>query len=251
MNLNFSSLVNPPYNPIDQSTTRFSTAEWFHFVQSTQIAIVGVGGIGSWLALMIARLNPMAIALMDDDQFDFSNMAGQLFTRNSVGMMKVDAVADMVKAFAGYNKVQACGQRLTEETSVPAILMCGFDNMAARRAAYNAWKRRVSAAPAESKKKFLFLDGRLAAETLQVFCITGDAPYYMDQYEKDWLFSDEEAESTVCSYKQTSYCANLIASIMTNLFVNWCTNQCSPLVDRYLPFMVEYSAEQMYLKSEV
>lgn len=251
MNLNFSSLVNPPYNPIDQSTTRFSSAEWFNFVQSTRIAIVGVGGIGSWLALMIARLNPAALALMDDDRVDFSNMAGQLFCNSDIGELKVNAVADMIRDFAGYSRVQACNQRLTEETSVPPILMCGFDNMAARRAAYNAWKRKVTSTDKASRKSFLFIDGRLSAETLQVFCITGDAPYYMAQYERDWLFSDEEAESTVCSYKQTSYCANLIGSIMTNLFVNWCTNQCEPLVDRSLPFMTEYSAEQMYLKSEV
>jgi len=73
----------------------------------------------------------------------------------------------------------------------------------------------------------------------------------MKEYEEKWLFSDEEAESTVCSYKQTSYCANLIASIMTNLFVNWITNQCSPLVERSLPFFTEYTAEQMFLKTEV
>lgn len=251
MNFNFSSLVNPPYNPTDQSTARFSSAQWFTFVQSTRVAIAGVGGIGSWLALMIARLNPAALALMDDDVVDFSNMAGQLFDRSNIGAKKVDVVARMIAAFAGYTKVQACARKLTSETSVPAILMCGFDNMAARRAAYNAWKRNVAETSEAERGKCLFIDGRLSAETLQVFCITGDAPYYMAAYERDWLFSDEEAESTVCSYKQTSYCANLIGSIMTNLFVNWCTNQCDPLVDRSLPFMTEYSAEQMYLKSEV
>lgn len=251
MNFNFSSLVNPPYNPTDQSTARFSSAQWFTFVQSTRVAIAGVGGIGSWLALMIARLNPAALALVDDDMVDFSNMAGQLFSMDSIGTKKVNAVARMIKTFAGYAKVQACDQKLTSDTSVPAILMCGFDNMAARRAAYNAWKRKVAETPEAERGRCLFIDGRLSAETLQVFCITGDAPYYMTAYERDWLFSDEEAESTVCSYKQTSYCANLIGSIITNLFVNWCTNQCSPLVDRSLPFMTEYSAEQMYLKSEV
>lgn len=251
MNIEFSSLINPPYNHVDQSTTRFSGAAWFNYVHNTDILIAGVGGIGSWLAFMLSRLNPEHISLVDDDQVDASNMAGQLFRFSDIGRPKVDAVGDIIQCFSQYYRVHTFPRRLHENDSVPKIVMCGFDNMEARKAAYYSWKRCLEYLLDAEKADAVFIDGRLSAETLQVFCISGDAPYYMQEYETNWLFSDAEAESTVCSYKQTSYCANLIASMMTNLFVNWCTNHCNPLVDRSLPFMTEYAAEQMYLKTEV
>ena len=251
MNIEFSSLVNPPYNHVDQSTTRFSGAAWFDYVHSTNVLVAGVGGIGSWLAFMISRLSPASICLMDDDTVDASNMAGQLFRTIDIGQKKVNAVRGIIENFSQCFCVSTYERKLQASDFVPKIVMCGFDNMEARKAAYFAWKQGFKHRPDEERSEFIFIDGRLSAETLQVFCISGDAPYYMQEYESKWLFSDAEAESTVCSYKQTSYCANLIASIMTNLFVNWCTNHCNPIVDRSLPFMTEYAAEQMYLKTEV
>ncbi len=41
----------------------------------------------------------------------------------------------------------------------------------------------------------LFIDGRLAAEEFQVFCIKGSDNYSMHRYSHDYLFSDEELAS--------------------------------------------------------
>ena len=61
---------------------------------------------------------------------------------------------------------------------------------------------------------------------------------------------DEEAEEAPCSYKQTSFCASMIGSLITNLYVNFCANRCNPLIERSLPFITEYNAETMFLKVE-
>lgn len=248
--MELSSLVNPPFNHLNDATTsRFSAAKWFSFVQDLDICILGVGGIGSWLSLMLSRLNPYWITLIDDDKIEIENMAGQFFTINQLDDYKAEAARTNIRNFSNFRKVNVYTSRVTAESFIPNIVFCGFDNMQSRKLVYYKWKKLVQEATDSTRKDFLFIDGRLSAETFQVFCITGDAPYYMEQYEKDWLFSDEEADSTVCSYKQTSYCANMITSIMTNLFVNWCTNRCEPIIDRALPFMTEYSAEQLYFKT--
>lgn len=64
-----------------------------------------------------------------------------------------------------------------------------------------------------------------------------------------YLFSDFEADPTVCSYKQTTFMANMIGSVIVNLFVNFIANKCNPLIDRDLPFYTEYNAETMYFKT--
>lgn len=247
----FSPLINPPYSSDNNVTSRFSSADWFATVNRQEVTIAGVGGIGSWLAFMISRLNPNQIRLIDDDIVDRTNMSGQMYNNSNIGESKVRAVQRLINTYSNSFNVYCYQERVSESSELTRVVMCGFDNMLARKSAYSAWKRSVNSATPSDKAKYLFIDGRLAAETLQVFCFTGEDEYYMQQYEEHWLFDDSEAESTVCSYKQTSYCANLIASLMTNLFVNWCTNQCNPLVNRALPFMLEYTAEQMYLKVEV
>lgn len=71
----------------------------------------------------------------------------------------------------------------------------------------------------------------------------------MKKYEEEYLFSDEEADPTICSYKQTTYMSNMIGSIMVNLLSNHAANLCDPLIPRDLPFLTTYSAELMLLKT--
>ena len=42
--------------------------------------------------------------------------------------------------------------------------------------------------------------------------------------------------------------ANMIASVMVNLFVNFVANQCNPIIPRDVPFFMEYTAETMFTK---
>lgn len=226
--MSYSDMTINRFDAVNATTTRFSGAPWFQEVKNTDIMVAGVGGIGSWLVFMLSRLNPGSLTILDDDKVDVENMAGQMFNLNAVGKLKVSIMEDIVGKFSQYHKMSCYAERLTEATAIKPVLMCGFDNMEAREVAYTNWKITLQSFP-ERKDKFLFLDGRLSAEMMQVFCITGNDDYYMKQYEDKWLFADSEAENAICSYKQTSYCANMIASLMTNLFVNWCTNRCNPL----------------------
>jgi hypothetical protein len=125
-------------------------------------------------------------------------------------------------------------------------MICGFDNMEARRIFFRTWKRQLIVEEA-SPREFLFIDGRLSAEEFQIFCIRGDDVKNQQLYESEYLFADEEAEPTICSYKQTSFAACMIASFIVNLFVNFTTNLCEPLIDRELPFLTTYQADTMYL----
>lgn len=91
----------------------------------------------------------------------------------------------------------------------------------------------------------------MAAEEFQVFAIQGDDIRAMKLYEEEWLFCDSEAEETLCSYKQTSFMANMIGSVMVNLFVNFVANECDPIFPRDVPFLTTYDASTMYFKVEI
>lgn len=233
---------------VSETTSRFSSAMWFDSVQSKVITLAGLGGIGSYVAFLLSRLSVNHVALYDDDVVEMGNLSGQLYGFNDVGREKVSAIGNMMAGYSNFYNYSCFTERFTETSSPTDIMICGFDNMEARRVFYNRWKQWVNGKVEGAKKDCLFIDGRLAAESFQVFCIRGDDQYSMSRYEKDFLFTDEEAEQTICSYKQTTFMANMIASVMVNLFVNFCANECDPLIPRDLPFFTEYTAETMYFK---
>lgn len=236
---------------VDEATSRFSSAIWYESIQKKTVVLAGVGGIGSYVGFLLARMKPTSMFIYDDDNVEEANMSGQLYGINDIGIAKVFALSNMIRDYANYNSVFAIKEKFTEETEASDIMICGFDNMSARKLFFNKWVNHVQSKPEKERKDCLFIDGRLAAEEFQVLCIKGDDTFNIDRYQREFLFSDSEADETICSYKQTTFCANMIASYMVNLFVNFVANQCNPLIDRDLPFLTTYNAETMYLKTEV
>lgn len=235
---------------IKETTSRFSGASWFELIQKKHVILAGLGGIGSHTAFMLSRVHPASMTFYDDDTVEPANMSGQLFCREDFGRNKGEAVAHMIANYSDYTTVLVTGQRFTETSPSADIMICGFDNMVARKTYYESWKKHVMSLPEERKKECLFIDGRLLMEEFQVLCIQGNDTYSMQRYEERFLFSDEEAEEPMCSMKQTSFCASMIGSVITNLFVNFVANQLDPLVPRDLPFYTSYDSSIMYFKTE-
>ena len=235
---------------VDQRTSRFSGAAWYEAVQKSKIILAGLGGIGSWAAVQLARMSPAAIALYDDDIVEAGNMSGQLYSINDVGRNKVDAMHDMISQYTTAKTVFALPERFTENTEAGDIMICGFDNMAARKLFFTKWKEHVDSLPEERKKDCLYIDGRLSMDTLQVFCIKGDDAYSINKYSTDYLFDDSQADATVCSMKQTTYLACMIGSVITNLFTNFIANSLDPVIPYDLPFFTEYDAQNVIFKTK-
>ena len=162
-----------------------------------------------------------------------------------IGNYKVSALGNLIQRLNDEYKYSGREIRLISDEQydryiMPITISC-VDNMKARKKLFRAWKRQ--------KYRALFLDGRLSADTLQVFCITGQDEAYMKEYEEKWLFSDAEADEGVCSFKQTSYMACMIGSIITNLFINYVANRATG--DYYdLPFFIEYNAPYVLFKTQ-
>lgn len=236
---------------VDEATSRFSGAIWYSAIQSKTITLAGVGGIGSYVGFLLARLKPVGLYLYDPDIVEQANMSGQLYGSGDLGQAKVISLHRMLQVYANYYNSVAYQERFTAESEATDIMICGFDNMEARSLFFDKWFEHVGNKPEGERSKCLFIDGRLAAEEFQVFAIQGNDLRAMREYRSKWLFSDAVADETICSYKQTTFMANMIASVMVNLFVNFVANECNPIIDRDVPFMTQYSADTMYFKVEM
>ena len=247
-----SNVLNDSGSSVTNSSTlRFSGAVWYRKIQETTVILAGLGGIGSHLAFLIGRMRPKRLLIYDADFVEEVNMAGQLFPRNMIGRTKAGAMNSFINAYAdGYCAESYESNYEIDTNNVADIMICGFDKMSARKMYYNKWLYHVNQLPESRKKECLFIDGRLAAEMFQIYAISGDDVESMEKYEDKALFSDEEAERTICSYKQTTFMATMIASVMCNVFVNFCANMCNPVFERPIPFYTEYDGVTMMMKEE-
>ena len=238
----------PAYSTVREELVRFSDAEWFNKVQEKVIVLAGVGGIGSNMAVILAKLNPSAIYIFDDDLVESFNLAGQFYSNEDIGKPKVEALAASINKYTNYSSIFALNRRfMPGEEVVADIMICGFDNMRARKDFFASWKSHVMALSEERRKDCLFIDGRLTADEFQIFCITGVDNFYMDDYVNNYLFNDYEAQRETCSYKQTGFLADMIGAFMVNLVVNFCANQVNPRRNMTLPFMTSYRSSMMFL----
>lgn len=195
---------------MDLYKERFKDALWAK--NKKNIIIGGAGGIGSWTSLFLSRCGH-EIHIYDFDTVDPVNIAGQFYSTDVLGENKVDAIAKLVHLFSNEN-VLCYNEKYTEESLVEDIMISGFDNMAARKVMFDNWKK-------DATEDSLFIDGRMSAESYDVFFVTIND---IEEYEKT-LFDDSEVEEAVCSYKTTTHnCASLASDIVYGLNI-WLNNK--------------------------
>lgn len=224
---------------ISAQYNRFKGADWFEIVQEQNVILAGLGGIGSWVSLFLSRLGPKTITLYDDDRFEEHNLSGQAFRINSLGRFKVEEAASIAIDFSNYTKSYAFNSKYTERCSTSKIMICGFDNMGARKLFYNKWKESII--PEESHE-YLFIDGRLTADMFQLFCIQGNDTYVQGEYERNWLFEDKDADDTDCTFRQTSHIAAMLGTYITTYFTNFCSNLSPDNFPKRIPWFMEYNS---------
>ncbi len=91
------------------------------------VAVVGIGGVGSWVAESLARCGVGHLTLVDFDQVAESNINRQIHaTQVSLGMAKVHAMRDRIHAFFPECEVH-CVEAFAEPGNWPGLLPEGVN----------------------------------------------------------------------------------------------------------------------------
>tara|TARA_R100001463_G_scaffold23551_2_gene56409 strand:- start:21591 stop:22271 length:681 start_codon:yes stop_codon:yes gene_type:complete len=214
-------------NQIDNKKVRFSDAPWANAIQ--HIVVGGVGGIGSWASLFLARIGHY-LYLYDIDIVDETNMGGQLYGVDQISMNKTAAAKQNIEKFCGKDsQVYLYDEFTTEEGMVAPVVFSCFDNMAARKAMFEKW--------AQYDKREVFIDGRMLAEVGMVFIVQKGQE---EEYRKH-LFEDSEVEEAPCSFKATSHCGAFIGSLMVSGLNNYLANKTAGNNDRVINFHTNFA----------
>lgn len=194
---------------------RFSEAPWFERAKNTTILLLGSGGIGSWVGFALARIG-FPFMVFDMDVVEDHNLGGQLFNTTHVGKQKTVALEEVCKQFSGNDITIYRDGRYTEDSPTNPIVIAAFDNMTARKIAFENWVKEVEQMNEEEKQEALFIDGRLLAEDYRIYAVT---PERIAAY-RTTLFSDDVQENIQCTLKATTHCSMGIASDMVSLLTN-------------------------------
>ncbi|HYF28967.1 MAG TPA: ThiF family adenylyltransferase [Candidatus Paceibacterota bacterium] len=199
------------------------------------ITLIGVGGIGTALLPLLARLHPAQVTLWDNDIVNEHNLVNQFLWRTGD---------------VGKHKALVAGSRLAEATvaarAVPrryegigrfdTIVIAAVDSMESRRLVWNGAKGAGSGVQ-------LFFDGRLSRETpfyFQLFAIRMDDSDAREAYE-GWLEGDGEPDTGRRNFDMVP--APLVLSgVIGTLIVRW-----SRKMD--LPWQVIWDGASMSLVS--
>ena len=100
---------------------------------SATVAVCGLGGLGSNIAIALARAGIGKLLLIDFDRVDITNLHRQQYKANQIGYFKTDALADTLFEIAPYTEVKTVTAKITEENFADILkeadIICeAFDN---------------------------------------------------------------------------------------------------------------------------
>ena len=84
------------------------------FTGST-VAICGLGGLGSNIAVALTRAGVGRLILIDFDKVDISNLHRQQYQADQIGLYKTEALTENLKRIAPYVEIISYTVRITEE----------------------------------------------------------------------------------------------------------------------------------------
>ena len=88
---------------------------------SATVAICGLGGLGSNIAIALARAGIGKLILIDFDCVDITNLHRQQYKASQIGMYKTDALADNLREIAPYIELEIHTERITEDNAVTLL----------------------------------------------------------------------------------------------------------------------------------
>lgn len=167
------------------------------------VTIIGVGGIGSPIALALAKMGCSNMTLYDDDMVEEHNLPNQIFREKDIDKPKVQAAKEIIKEFIGLD-VTAKNEKYTNQPLSNTVIS-GVDSMKVRKEIWSKIRGKPQVR--------LYIDARMGGELARIYAINPCDPDDIEFYEKT-LYSDDEAEQLKCTGRSIIYNVFGLASLI-------------------------------------
>ena len=88
---------------------------------SAVVAVCGLGGLGSGIAVALARAGIGKLLLIDFDRVDITNLHRQQYKAEQIGICKTEALAENLREIAPYLEIETHTVRVTEDNAAELL----------------------------------------------------------------------------------------------------------------------------------
>jgi len=177
-------------------------------LRESSATVLGVGAIGRHVALQLAAIGIRQLQLIDFDSVDLTNITTQGYRQWDLGRLKVEAMADSIRAIDPEITVEGVPDRYRSRHVVGESVFCCVDSIAARGAIWRSVQDRCR----------FWADGRMLGEVIRVLVAVDDEG--RSHYATS-LFPQSEAQAGRCTARSTIYAASIAAGLMVHQFGRW------------------------------
>lgn len=169
--------------------------------------LIGAGGIGSVVGQLLAKTGVENLTVYDPDIVEDHNLPNQYYRLEDEGRPKVEALADICRAFSGA-EITAHQSEFPLGLSPSGIIICGVDSMSARQA---IWTQAIKYRPTVQ----LYIEARMGALEGRIYAVTPCDPDHVSVYEAS-LYGDDEAVQLPCTARATEFNAFYLAGLLVS-----------------------------------
>lgn len=173
--------------------------------QLKEIAIVGVGSVGSFTCLALTKMGLQNFVLWDFDSIEEHNLPNQFFMESQLNQKKDVSTQELITKFSPSVNVRLNGKVKKDSLIFSDVTILCTDSMASRKLAYEKCK---------DFSRFL-IDARMGGQVMIIYTIDLKDPKQRKEYEKT-LYPDEESEDLLCTEKAIIYNVLGISSMICN-----------------------------------
>jgi|TARA_R110000765_G_scaffold71690_2_gene139166 hypothetical protein len=191
---------------MDAISTRFlRNKDLIPIPKLTEIGIVGLGGIGSFLLQNLTVMGWQSIWGWDSDRVEDHNFSSTAYPLYQSGKLKKEAADDLHREYSeDWQQFRAENNFQYNSVVLPKMIVC-TDDMESRRMVYDMWKDGLSRTKGTGH---FFIDLRMGATTVEMSTVTR----HTDNYLKEWI-PTSAVEEAPCSMKHTVFATQHIVSL--------------------------------------
>lgn len=182
------------------------------------IDVIGIGGIGSPLALTLAKMGIPRMRFWDDDHVENHNLPHQMYKPKDIGRLKVEALRDNILEYVPDIHIETMPEHFGKDSvSLRGIVVSAVDSMASRKTIWEGVR--------ENPRVHYYIEARMGFQVFQIFSLK--SPFTAEQiawYESN-LFSDERAVKAPCTARAIIYTVMDSAGWMANQIKRFITGE--------------------------
>ena len=173
----------------------------------SDIAIIGLGGVGSPTAYILAKMGFKNLQLCDFDKVDAHNIASQFYSLEDIGKNKAEALAKRIEKELETKVKVLCHKAETYKGA--RIVISAIDSMDER---IKIWQE--TSYPVDDPPEYL-IEARMGLEFARIYAFSPYDSKARSSYEKN-LYPSSEAIELPCSARAICYNTFFIGSIIAN-----------------------------------